>query len=94
VASAIGTEFLKEMVVTAEHAGIDLPDRELACAPINSEVGQRYLDAMRSAINCALANREILGQYLRRAFGHFFPDNDLSLLFAQDRRLISPHRGS
>jgi tRNA-splicing ligase RtcB len=54
----IGTEFLKEMVVTAEQSGIDLPDRELACAPINSDVGQRYLGAMRSAINCALANRE------------------------------------
>ncbi len=78
----IGTEFLKEMVVTAKEAGIDLPDRELACAPINSEVGQRYLGAMRAAINCALANREILGHYVRRVFGHFFPDNeDLRLLF-------------
>src|SRR5512139_2269350 len=46
----IGTEFLKEMVVTAKEAGIDLPDRELACAPISSEVGQRYLGAMRAAI--------------------------------------------
>ena len=77
----IGTEFLKEMVVTAAEAGIDLPDRELACAPINSEVGQRYLGAMRSAINCALANREILGHYVRRVFAHFFPHNDLRLLF-------------
>jgi tRNA-splicing ligase RtcB len=77
----IGTEFLKEMVVTAEQAGIDLPDRELACAPIHSEVGQRYLGAMRAAINCALANREILGHYVRRVFAHFFPNNDLSLLF-------------
>jgi len=57
----IGTEFLKEMVVIAKASGIALPDRELACAPINSEVGQRYLGAMRAAINCALANREILG---------------------------------
>ena len=77
----IGTEFLKEMVVTAEVSGIKLPDRELACAPINSEVGQRYLGAMRAAINCALANREILGHYARRVFGHFFPDCDLRLLF-------------
>jgi tRNA-splicing ligase RtcB len=77
----IGTEFLKEMVVTAAEAGIVLPDRELACAPINSEVGQRYLGAMRGAINCALANREILGHFARRVFGHFFPDRDLQLLF-------------
>jgi len=77
----IGTEFLKEMVVVAEASGIKLPDRELACAPINSEVGQRYLGAMRAAINCALANREILGHYARRVFADFFPDRDLRLLF-------------
>ena len=77
----IGTEFLKEMVVTAEASGIELPDRELACAPINSEVGQRYLGTMRAGINCALANREILGHYARRVFAHFFPNCDLHLLF-------------
>jgi len=77
----IGTEFLKEMVLTAKAAGIELPDRELACAPINSEVGQRYLGAMRAAINCALANREILGHDARRVFRDFFPDVELSLLF-------------
>ena len=77
----IGTEFLKEMVVSAGEAGIALPDRELACAPINSDVGQRYLGAMRAAINCALANREILGHYARRVFAHFFPARDLRLLF-------------
>src|SRR5512139_3579864 len=76
----IGTEFLKEMVVTAEASGIELPDRELACAPINSEVGQRYLGAMRAGINCALANREILGHYARRVLAHFFPNCDLHLL--------------
>jgi tRNA-splicing ligase RtcB (3'-phosphate/5'-hydroxy nucleic acid ligase) len=77
----IGTEFLREMVTAAGEAGIVLPDRELACAPIKSEVGQRYLGAMRAAINCALANREIIGHYARRVFGHFFPDAELTLLF-------------
>jgi tRNA-splicing ligase RtcB len=69
------------MVVTAAEAGIELPDRELACAPIKSDVGQRYLGAMRGAINCALANREILGHYARRVFHHFFPTCDLQLLY-------------
>ena len=36
---------------------------------------------MRAAINCALANREILGHYARRVFAHFFPGCDLRLLF-------------
>ena len=45
------------MLPVAEAAGIALPDRELACAPIHSECGARYLGAMRAAVNCALANR-------------------------------------
>ncbi len=89
----IGTEFLKEMVVTAADAGIELPDRELACAPIHSEVGQRYLGAMRGAINCALANREILGHYARRVFQHFFPACDLRLLYdvSHNTCKVEPH---
>jgi tRNA-splicing ligase RtcB len=77
----IGTDFLKEMLPAAAEAGINLPDRELACAPIRSDVGQRYLGAMRAAVNCALANRQILGHYARRVFGHYFPRADLELLF-------------
>jgi len=77
----IGSEFLKDMVVAAEATGLQLPDRELACAPITSEIGQRYLGAMRAAINCALANREILGHYARRVVQHFFPQAGIPLLF-------------
>ena len=70
-----------------------LPDRELACAPIRSEVGERYLGAMRAAINCALANREILGHYARRVFAHFFPNCDLRLLFdvSHNTCKVEPH---
>lgn len=77
----IGTEFLRDMLPAAAASGIMLPDRELACAPITSDLGQRYLGAMRAAINCALANREIIGHYTRRVFAHFFPNADLTLLF-------------
>jgi tRNA-splicing ligase RtcB len=77
----IGTEYLAEMIPAAREAGISLPDRELACAPIKSDTGQRYLGAMRAAINCALANREIIGHFARRVFTHFFPDSRLDLLF-------------
>ena len=61
----IGTEFLKLMVKEAQAHGIHLPDRELACAPIASDTGQRYLGAMRAGINCALANREIITHLTR-----------------------------
>jgi tRNA-splicing ligase RtcB len=77
----IGTEYLKKMVVTAVGHGIELPDRELACAPILSEVGQSYLGAMRSAINCALANRQIITQLVRQAFAEVFPGIGLSLVY-------------
>ena len=77
----IGTEFLKEMVASAKDHGIRLPDRELACAPIHSEVGQRYLGAMRAAINCALANREIITHLTREAVQQVFPAASLELLY-------------
>ncbi len=77
----IGTEFLKQMVASAKEHGIKLPDRELACAPIRSEVGQHYLGAMRAAINCALANREIITHLTREAVHGLFPDAQLDLLY-------------
>jgi tRNA-splicing ligase RtcB len=77
----IGTEFLREMAIATELYGIALPDRELACAPIKSELGSRYLGAMRAAINCALANRQIIGHLARQVFARFFADAPLPLLF-------------
>jgi tRNA-splicing ligase RtcB len=77
----IGTEFLREMALAAPAHGIALPDLELACAPIRSELGQRYLGAMRAAINCALANRQIITHLTRRIFADFFPDTTLPVLF-------------
>ena len=77
----IGTEFLKKMAIAAASYGIQLPDRELACAPINSDVGQEYLGAMRAAINCALANRQILTHLVRKVFADVLPQARLPLLY-------------
>jgi len=77
----IGTEFLRSMAVTAAQHGIALPDRELACAPLDSRVGREYLGAMRAAINCALANRQILTHLARRAFERVVPQAQLELLY-------------
>lgn len=59
----------------------------------SARAGQRYLGAMRAAINCALANREILGHFARRIFGHFFPGHDLQLLFdvSHNTCKVEPH---
>ncbi len=77
----IGTEFLKEMVVTAPQHRIVLPERELACAPIRSSTGARYLGAMRAAVNCALANRQVITDLARGAFGEVLPEARLRLLY-------------
>lgn len=77
----IGTEFLKLMAMESAHYGIRLPDRELACAPIESRLGQDYLGAMRAAINCALGNRQIITHLTRQAFSTVLPEAELELLY-------------
>ncbi len=77
----IGTEFLKKMAISAASYGIALPDRELACAPIRSPVGEAYLGAMRAAINCALANRQIITHLVREAFTQVLPRLELPILY-------------
>jgi tRNA-splicing ligase RtcB len=77
----VASEFLLEMAAQGMPEGTHLPDRELACAPIASPLGQRYLGAMRAAINCAFANREILGHRARLVFRELFPEARLGLLF-------------
>lgn len=77
----IGTEFLRSMADAAGEHGIRLPDRELACAPIDSPIGESYLGAMRAGINCALANRQIITHLVRAVFARVLPDARLTLLY-------------
>ncbi|MEW6764492.1 MAG: RtcB family protein [Pseudomonadota bacterium] len=86
----IGTEFLKSMALAAAGFHIDLPDRELACAPIKSDVGQRYIGAMRAAINCALANRQIITHLAREVFADLFPQARLDLLYDVSHNTCKP----
>jgi tRNA-splicing ligase RtcB len=86
----IGTEFLRSMVIEAQRHGIRLPDRELACAPILSDTGQAYLGAMRAAINCALANRQILTHLTRRVFERVIPEATLELLYDVSHNTCKP----
>jgi len=55
-----------------ERYGISLPDRQLACAPIESSEGQSYLGGMRAAANYAWANRQLLMWQARETFAEFF----------------------
>jgi tRNA-splicing ligase RtcB len=53
-------DFLKEMIKESSLINLQLPDRQLACAPLTSDLGRRYLSAMACAANYAWANRQIL----------------------------------
>ena len=52
--------------------GIELPDRQLVCAPVNSHEGKRYFAAMCCAANYAWANRQVLLYLTRQVFEHYF----------------------
>ena len=77
----VGTDYLVTLAKAAGRLGIRLPERELACAPINSPEGQQYLGAMNAAINIALANRQILTHLARAAFAEVLPQAELQTLY-------------
>ena len=64
----ICADYLDVMDRAVKKYGIALPDRQLACAPVNSPEGQNYLGAMRCAINYAFANRQVIAHHTRKAF--------------------------
>ncbi len=59
--------------------GISIPDRQLACAPINSEEGKSYFGAMVAAANYAWANRQFITHWTREAFAKVFGKSPESL---------------
>jgi tRNA-splicing ligase RtcB (3'-phosphate/5'-hydroxy nucleic acid ligase) len=63
---------LREMREVPAHYGIELPDRQLVCAPVHSKEGQRYFAAMRAAANFAWGNRHMLSHLARQTFAHRF----------------------
>ncbi|MBM3140518.1 MAG: RtcB family protein [Chloroflexi bacterium] len=65
-------DFLDIMEPAQRRYEIELPDRQLACAPIDSPEGRRYLAAMAAAANFAWANRQCITELARRAFARVF----------------------
>jgi tRNA-splicing ligase RtcB len=61
------TDYVKLMDAALDRHGIDLPDRQLACAPISSDEGRRYLGAMAAAANFAWANRHAIAHSVRES---------------------------
>ncbi|HEX8076716.1 MAG TPA: RtcB family protein [Chthoniobacterales bacterium] len=63
------TDYVKRMDAVMARYGIELPDRQLACAPLSSPEGRAYLEAMAAAANFAWANRQAIADSVRAAIG-------------------------
>jgi tRNA-splicing ligase RtcB len=66
------TDYLDQMQAVLQKYNIQIPDRQLACAPIKSPEGQAYLQAMACAANFAWANRQAIAHLIRSAFAKVF----------------------
>jgi len=62
------SDYVQSFQAAVKRYNIQLPDRELVCAPLSSPEGQSYLAAMRCAANYAFANRQVLAHNARQAF--------------------------
>jgi tRNA-splicing ligase RtcB len=62
------SDYVRDFQKAVHRYGIQLPDRELVCAPLSSPDGQDYLAAMKAAANYAFANRQVLTFHVRRTF--------------------------
>jgi tRNA-splicing ligase RtcB len=65
-------DYIKILMKSTQKYGIELPDRQLCCAPIASEEGKQYLAAMAGAANYAFANRQIIFHWARETFERVF----------------------
>jgi len=97
-----GHQICDDYIKTARQAlhkyGIDVPDQQLGCMPVDSDEGQRYLGAMKSAANYAWANRQYLMHLARGTFEHFFKKSwkamDINLVYdvAHNMAKIEQHQ--
>lgn len=77
-------DYLPEMYKASQRYGIQLPDRQLCAAPLNSPEAHRYLGAMACAINFAFANRQMLTHFVRQAFRQLLNDPNMQMPLVYD----------
>ncbi len=92
----VATDYLRTFVSKMPEYGLHPPDRELACAPIDSPEGKRYLAAMAAAANFAWCNRQLITWEARRAWENIMgmPGEILMLLYdvAHNIAKVETHR--
>lgn len=77
----IATDYIRLMLSVTEKYKISLPDRELACAPFNSNEGQRYFRAMACGANFAWANRQMITHRVRQCWEEILGNRPLNVLY-------------
>lgn len=90
------TDYVKRMDRAMEKHGIELPDRQLACAPFDSDAGRAYFGAMVSAANYAWCNRQTITHVARKAFRQELdPTAELRLVYdvAHNIAKVEEHHG-
>ncbi|MEA3357628.1 MAG: RtcB family protein [Patescibacteria group bacterium] len=80
----VATDYIKLMTSTMQKYSIEIPDRELACAPFDSAEGQEYLSAMAGAANFAWANRQLITSEIRQAWENVFGQDSGQLELVYD----------
>lgn len=69
------------MLMEKQYGFANLPDRELINAPINSDLGKKYLSAMNCAVNFAFCNRQMIMHQVREQFKYYFPKAEIKLIY-------------
>jgi tRNA-splicing ligase RtcB (3'-phosphate/5'-hydroxy nucleic acid ligase) len=79
----VASDYIKIMLHSMKDYNIVVPDRELACSPMNSQEGSDYFNAMCAAANFAFSNRQIITHQIRKAWEKVFNKSgtDLQLLY-------------
>ncbi len=77
----ICTDHVRRMLAAMDRHGISVPDKQLACAPVESGVGRAYLGAMAAAANYGRANRQLLTEAVRDAWRKVLGTRELDLLY-------------
>jgi tRNA-splicing ligase RtcB len=76
------TDYIKLMMSEMPRYHINLPDRELACLPFNSPVGQDYFASMAACANYAWCNRQMITWEIRKTWKDVFgSENELGLVY-------------
>ena len=77
----ICTDHLEVLNQAVRKYNIDIPDKQLACAPLGSPEAERYFGGMVCAANYAWANRHIIAHWTREVFERYFPGSRLDLVY-------------